>query len=176
MDFYDHHKRNDYGLLGFFFFFIKRRANSSNHWHGTIEPNSNWKPNDYLPLTWKVILTSEPWNCFIQRLVHLKGILVLILIYFWGNSEIKATSWRKGNIHRHTHSICLIFLGFWGIACCGWHDVADILWHEWGSCSLGFSLEFYFCQSLPQWWLFLTSILHAFSFVYKGYFTLRTRV
>ena len=69
----------------------------------------------------------------------------------------------------YTHSICLIFPGFRGISCCG-------RWHEWESCSLGFPLEFYFWQSLAQWWLFLTSILHAFSFVYKGYFTLCTRV
>lgn len=89
-------------IMGYtYFFFIKRRAKPSNHWHGAIEPNSNWKPNDYLPLTWKVILTSEPWNCFIQRLVLLKGISVLSLIY---SKEILKSKQLHGEKKTYTYT------------------------------------------------------------------------
>lgn len=130
--------------------------------HSTMEPSSNWKPDDYLHLTWKVILSSELWSRFRQRLVLWTGIQVYNLTWILG----KFWSWsnsmeKRKHTYRHTpHAQSVLFSQSFEehpvVACC--HGGRAVLWY--------FSLEFYSTVAISN------CILHVLSIVYKGYFTL----
>lgn len=112
-------------------------------------------------------LCLELRSCFTQSLVLSKGIsvqnLTWVLREFWNWSNFMEKRKHIQPPHPLTphprtgfeeHPVVVAVMEGKAILCC-------------------FSLELcYFCESLAQWWLFLTSILHVLSLVYKGYFTL----